>query len=948
MSPRASSKRPSTAPSREHPSQRAETAEVRRARKAALLQLRTGRLAHVIGIASALALALTAVIAYGLVHWDFLADAPSFFETLKWIIPLVAGAAVAVIALAVKWEPYVADRNEPHFVMSVVAFVAPLFMILLIILDEYSYVVLGRPDWLYPASLLGISLAEISLAMTWEGTGSRKVTSIAAAVFPVLLMFFPMIWNFTDTELASILPMAYLGSAVSIHLSGSMLHIIASSTSVQQREVLKASDSRLKEEFRDVERKRQALAYREDALRSKESELEAYEKRLLDEMEAVEERGSQATAYEGELEQRLQVTREEMQRLAKQQAEIEDLKEILRMKQSDLDIQRGELDRLAKAISTKETTLFARERDANKLLIDSESKDREVKHRLSEIQAQEADIESMRLELQEMESGLAEREKQLATRESSLDLKTLEVSLAKEQLGTVSADKVSMKNLEQQLLTKQEQLTEKERSLRALEDDMRQRSEKAERLIARADKQMNELVEKENTVLERQKALADRESTLRAELERLNSEIQDLDRTKTHLTGREKEYHDLTETTRTKLSAVAGREEEISRKMAALEKRETKIKELETRLLAERESMNSKLKELLEKEKDLEAEGEEVALKQAELKALERDVLESVDELEDVRAEYAAEEEDDRTKVLDFRERQLMQKEQELKSRLYQREKELEQREKSLRTHLEKDLEDMEEAVDEEYAGEKIKTGITRIDDLLMGGMPFGSSVLYIGPPFLGKEVAMELFVAEGLKKGVPCVIVTTSKPTAEFSKEMGPILPTFKEFEQLGLVHWIDATGLEAAEPANGNGDVVRRVSGPADFDGILKALDELVKSMQKDRHPYFRLVYLSLSMSITQADERRAFQFVQTIAGRTKQGGGIGVYAVERGMHTEQQLESIQHHMSGAIQFKSDKGKTLLSVQGIGDAQTREWVEYKHTNKALMVGAFSLERIR
>ncbi|MCU0852708.1 MAG: hypothetical protein MUC90_05580, partial [Thermoplasmata archaeon] len=101
-------------------------------------------------------------------------------------------------------------------------------------------------------------------------------------------------------------------------------------------------------------------------------------------------------------------------------------------------------------------------------------------------------------------------------------------------------------------------------------------------------------------------------------------------------------------------------------------------------------------------------------------------------------------------------------------------------------------------------------------------------------------------------------------------------------------------------------------------------------------------------LSMSITQADEKRAFQFVQTIAGKTKQGGGIGVYAVERGMHTEQQLESIQHHMSGAIQFKSDKGKTLLSVQGIGDAQTRDWIEYKHTNKALMVGAFSLERIR
>ena len=30
------------------------------------------------------------------------------------------------------------------------------------------------------------------------------------------------------------------------------------------------------------------------------------------------------------------------------------------------------------------------------------------------------------------------------------------------------------------------------------------------------------------------------------------------------------------------------------------------------------------------------------------------------------------------------------------------------------------------------------------------------------------------------------------------------------------------------------------------------------------------------------------------------------------------------------------------------VGDAQTRDWIEYKHSNKALMIGAFSLERIR
>jgi hypothetical protein len=50
----------------------------------------------------------------------------------------------------------------------------------------------------------------------------------------------------------------------------------------------------------------------------------------------------------------------------------------------------------------------------------------------------------------------------------------------------------------------------------------------------------------------------------------------------------------------------------------------------------------------------------------------------------------------------------------------------------------------------------------------------------------------------------------------------------------------------------------------------------------------------------------------------------------------------------MTGAIHFKTEKQKTLLSVEGVCDAQTRNWVDYRHTNKALMIGAFSLERIR
>ncbi len=952
MAPRGSSKR-TPQPSRQFPPPRTyaehiETAEIKRARRAAILQLRMGRLAHIVGIASGLALALTAVIAYGLVYWDFLRDAPESVTILKWLIPLVAGIVVSVAALAIKWEPYLADREEPHFVMSIIALIIPSLLIAIILLDEVDYILFGSPDWLYPASLLGICLTEISLAMTWEGTSRRKTVSITAAVFPIVLLAFPMVYHPDPETLASILPMGYLGSAVAIQLSGSMLHIIASSTSVQQREVLKASDGKLREQMIELEKKRHALAYREDALRSRESDVETYEKKLADEMASIEERKTQITALEADIEQRMQGARQAKESVAKQEAALESDRERLRIAQGDIEAQRKELERKAKGILAKEEKVSTRERETERFLLEAQAKEREIKNRLSEVEVREAQVGATEKELDELQIALAEREKQLGMRESSLDLKSLEVASAKEQVGKVAVERTTVRNLEQQLMMKQEALSEKEIQIRTMEDDIRKKSEKAERLIARADKQMNELIEKENAVIARDKSLAEKEALLKNELSALNMRLEDMQSARAAVEDKEKQYQDLTLATRNKMTELGSREDEVARRMGALAKREEKIKELEQRLKEEQEGMSAKFRELIEKEKDLQASEAEIGLKRAELKAMEQEILESVEEVEEVRAGIP-EEDHERWRALELKERQLVEKEQEIKSRLYQREKELEKKERSLQAHLMKDIEEMEETVEEEYVEKKVKTGMERLDDLLVGGMPFGSNVLCVGPPFIGKEVAMMIFLAEGLKKGVPAIIVTTSKPPSEIAKEIAPILPTFMEFQQLGLVRWIDATGVEVEEstvPAAKATTI--KVKGPGDFDGTIEALDKFMKAIEKQKHPYFRLLFMSLSMSITQADDKRSFQFVQSFAGRVKQANAVSLFAVERGMHTEQQLESIQHHMTGAIQFKTDKQKTLMSVQGIGDVQTRDWIEYKHTNKALMIGAFSLERIR
>ena len=113
------------------------------------------------------------------------------------------------------------------------------------------------------------------------------------------------------------------------------------------------------------------------------------------------------------------------------------------------------------------------------------------------------------------------------------------------------------------------------------------------------------------------------------------------------------------------------------------------------------------------------------------------------------------------------------------------------------------------------------------------------------------------------------------------------------------------------------------------------------------KGKYPYFRLAFLTLSSCVGQ-DQGAAMGFVQKLVNRLRQTKAVAAYALERGMHSDQVVESLEHLLDGAIQFKSDKQKTMLQVVGLGESQTRDWVPYKHTNKAIMIGSFQLERIR
>jgi KaiC/GvpD/RAD55 family RecA-like ATPase len=243
---------------------------------------------------------------------------------------------------------------------------------------------------------------------------------------------------------------------------------------------------------------------------------------------------------------------------------------------------------------------------------------------------------------------------------------------------------------------------------------------------------------------------------------------------------------------------------------------------------------------------------------------------------------------------------------------------------------------------------DRLPTGTPRLDDLLLGGIPPKAHIALIGDAFVGKEVAIYAFIAEGLRRGEPVIVVTASRSPEELGQKIGLVLPQLHEYEQLGKVHWVDASAPTDAPTAQPSTAVRSATRGPTDHAGILTALVQQSNAIGTGGAKSFRVAYLGLSASLSASDERARLNFLQNLVGILKPRNAIALYSLESGSLPESQVETILSRMDGAIRFKQERDKTFLSVLGLGEVETHDWVEYRATPRGLVVGSFALERIR
>ncbi len=879
------------------------------AKRDALLQLKIGRSAHLLTVVVSALLGLDAILLL-----FFFSPLPTLtgaehgsaavLPTVYLLLPLLAAVLLSTIGLGTKWAEFRYWPWEGHFSASVGG-----VALSLVAAGLYVGRVEGFGPWgshaLFPGflalTLATITVSLLGLALTWRPWGSRQYASALCALLPLatsLLVYFPPTQTGTGSEPLAV---ALLVSAVLYQTSGSFLHLLSSGTQPHRQALVLSGQTRIGQLADEVQQKEEALRFRELALLRREADVETAEASARRRQEIVSASKDRLETLDGDLRQRSDALAQKERDLAGQAAELEGKRRAADDREKSLGIKSHELDQVVVGLNERAERLSGREGE-------QAQRDVELAERLGEVERREA-------ELPQHEERLAAREQQIAEKTTEILRREGEVAAREQAAPAAGRGAAAPSALEQDLAAREA----RSRHLKTLLDEQNALlSQRAQEVASQA--RTNEVARRQ--IAERQATVAAREAALAQKEADLVSRLKAVEQRDSQLTGMLKDYQGRLQEVGRQQAEIARKSVDVDRSLASLPDREKILAEREGKLAQALSELEHREAGLLSRERAAEASEAEVALRRPEADWSSGATREAAPPVASA-ASAAGTGRSSRP----------------MRARLFSSSSE-----RPPRPDPEsQDASDTLAPAGSRRYPDRLASGTPRLDDLLLGGLPPRSHVALVGDAFVGKEITLYAFVAEGLKRSEPIVLVTATRSPEEVSESLGLLLPQFREFEQKGKVTWVDASGAQATA-----GPHRLLPHGADDLAGILSALVRASKEFSEKPPGRFRVGFLGLSAVLAHGDERAGFSFLQNVVGILKPRDAIAMYSLEAGALSEPQVESLLSRMDGAILFRQDRDRTFLSVKGFGDVETRDWIECRATNRALVVGSFALERIR
>ena len=179
---------------------------------------------------------------------------------------------------------------------------------------------------------------------------------------------------------------------------------------------------------------------------------------------------------------------------------------------------------------------------------------------------------------------------------------------------------------------------------------------------------------------------------------------------------------------------------------------------------------------------------------------------------------------------------------------------------------------------------EKIATGISSFDIIAKGGLPRNRTTLISGTAGSGKTIFAIQFLAAGIQLGVPGVFVTFEESAADVRKNMRSFGWNLEQWEQEGLLAFVDASPDPTLESVE---------SGGFDLGALLARVEHAVRKVKAERVAVDSLgaVFSQFSdQSIVRSELFRIASALKSIgvtavltAERTEDYGSIARFGVE-----------------------------------------------------------------
>ncbi|MGA8663731.1 MAG: ATPase domain-containing protein [Thermoplasmata archaeon] len=873
------------------------------AKEDALLQLRIGRSAHLYAVLISAALAIDGILVLLLdPNLPSLPNSASGLAALNdsifLLIPIAAGVTISIIALVTKWEAYQLWPWEPHFSVTVGAVglnavIAAVYATRIAGVGSLAH--LALLPWFYPVALVGISVAFLGLALTWSSWSAHQWTSTLCAVLPIASSAFVFVGTPSGAAGASGLAISLFLSAILYQTSGSFLHLISSGTRPHERELITSGQSRMFRLADEIRGKEESLHFREASLLKRESDAENAEASIARQNDSLKEGRQQLDDLELDYRKRSDDLIERERTWAGRLAEMDAQARLVEDKGKAIELREQEVGRLVPQVSAREQRLVEREAEQTRRDVEITQHAQELERRFGSLPETEARLEARRKDLDQKTAELLRREGEVVSLETA------------SKNGMAAPSKA------------QADLTTREIKLQQFKAVLDEANVALGRRSRETTDKGHQVEEAQRKLAEREGGLAAREATLKqreAELDLLRKSAEDR---RAQYDSASKDYTGRVDELGRQQAETAQKAADLDRTLKSVADREAALSGREQRMAADRSTLESREQILTARERRLDASEAEMGLRRAELaqgsnlSMTGMAAVAAAGRLDETSRSTSRSRASDSTTVTDLA------------------------GQPGLGTT------DTLRAGTPHPDGQRLPTGIPRLDDLLVGGLPAKAHIVLLGDAFVGKEIVLYSFIAEGLKRGEPALLVTGSRSPEEVAASLGVVLPQFKDYEQLGLVTWIDASGSTAPATARR-----LRATGPDDRAGILTNLVKASKGFEDAKHTPFRVGFLGLSAVLAGGDPRTGLSFLQNAVGILKIRDALAMYSLEGGAISDAQVEALLSRMDGAILFRQDRDKTFLSVKGLGEVQTHDWVECRATNRALIIGSFALERIR